>query len=81
MMHIQEAPSSVKIDARIERNFTNHSLRATGTTALFDAGVPECIIQKRTGHKSLDALRTYMYERVTPFQEEAVAQIHYPLLL
>ena len=40
---------------------------------LFDAGVPESLIQKRTGHKSLDALRTY--ERVTQPQEQAVADI------
>ena len=55
----------------------NHSLRATGTTALFSAGIPECIIQKRTDHRCLDALRTY--ERVTPAQEQAVAQILVPV--
>ena len=59
--------------ADIKGNFTNHSLRATGATVLFDAGVPESLIQKRTGHKSLDALRTY--ERVTQPQEQAVADI------
>ena len=42
---------------------TNHSLRATGATVLFDARVPEAVIQKRTRHKSLDALCSY--ERVT----------------
>ena len=51
-------------EAKFTGNFTNHSLRATGATTLFDAGVPEAIIQKRTGHKSLDGLR--VYERVTP---------------
>ena len=51
-------------------SFTN---RATGTTTLFDAGVPESVIQKRTGHKSLDGLRTH--ERVTQSQEQAVAKI------
>ena len=60
-------------DAHVEGNFTNHSLRATGATLLFDAGVPEMIVQKRTGHKSLDALPTY--ERITPRQELEVAQI------
>ena len=57
----------------IPGNFTNHSLRATGTTALFDAGVQESVIQKRTGHRSLDALRCY--ERDTPRQQLAVSQI------
>ena len=60
-------------DVNIHGNFTNHNLRATSATLLFNAGVPESIIQKRTGHKSLDALRTY--ERVTPAQEQAVSQI------
>ena len=61
------------VDAEVEGNFTNHSLRATGATTLFDAGVPESLIQKRTGHRSLDALR--MYERVTPQQEKAVSDV------
>ena len=60
-------------EANITGNFTNHSLRATGTTALFDSGTPEAIIQKRTGHRSLTALR--MYKRVTPKQELAVAEV------
>ena len=29
-----------------------HSLRATGATALFNAGVPENLIQDVTGHRS-----------------------------
>ena len=29
---------------------TNHSLRATGPSARFEANVPEKIIQERTGH-------------------------------
>ena len=36
---------------------TNHSLRATGATRLFEANVPEKLIQERTAHKSTDALR------------------------
>ena len=32
--------------ANIEGNFTNHSLRATCATQLFDAGVPEASRQK-----------------------------------
>ena len=34
--------------------------------SLFDAGVPEPLIQKRTGQRSLDAL--HVYKRVTPQQ-------------
>ncbi len=40
-------------DTGIKGHKTNHSLRATGATQLYNAGVPEIIIQERTGHKSL----------------------------
>ena len=56
-----------------KENITNHSLCATGTTNLFEAGVPEHIIKKRTGHSSLDALRKY--ERVSQEQEKMVSKI------
>ena len=52
---------------------TNHSLRATGATALFQAEVPERIIQKTTGYRSLDSLRTY--ERISTDQQQAVSQV------
>ncbi len=52
---------------------TNHSLRVAGATTLFDAGVPERIIQQRTGHKSVGGLRTY--ERVTEDQQKMVSKI------
>jgi len=38
---------------------TNHSVRATGTTALFSRNCPEKVIQQRTGHCSLKALCMY----------------------
>ena len=60
-------------EADIGGNKTNHSLRVTGASALFDAGVPERIIQGRTGHRSLDALR--IYERVTDEQTNQVSKI------
>ena len=48
---------------------TNHSLRATGATALYEAEVPEKIIQEPTGHRSLEGLR--MYERTSEKQHQA----------
>ena len=36
--------------------FTNYSLRASGTTELFQKEVPEKVIQEITGHRSLKAL-------------------------
>ena len=52
---------------------TNHSLRATGATALFQKGVPERIIQNVTGHRSLEALRSY--ERISLSQHQEVSKI------
>ena len=37
---------------------SNHSLKATSATQMFEMGVPEKIIMERTGHKTLDALQT-----------------------
>ena len=49
---------------------TNHSLRATGATRLFEANVPEKLIQERTGHKSTDVLRRYV--RTSAVHQKAV---------
>ena len=45
--------------AGLSKDFTNHSLWAYGTTTLFQAKVPEKLIQMRTGHKPIEALRSY----------------------
>ena len=60
-------------DAGISGKKTNHSLRATGAWQLFQANVPEKVIQERTGHRSLEALR--LYEKTTTEQHQAVAQV------
>ena len=57
----------------IEGKKTNHSLWATGASELFHANVPEKIIQERTGHHSMVALRTY--ERTAHEQHQAVSSI------
>ena len=44
--------------AGIEGHFTNHSLRATSATRLFEAGIDEQLIMQRTGHTST-AVRAY----------------------
>lgn len=43
----------------ISGQYTNHSLRAYGSTSMFQVGVPEKLIQQRTGHRSIEALRQY----------------------
>ena len=60
-------------EAGITGRKTNHSLRATGASELFAAGVPEKIIKERTGHRSLDAL--HVYEHTTSTQHQAVSTI------
>ena len=60
-------------EGNIAGNKTNHSLRATGTSSMFEAGVPEKIIQERTGHLSLTGLR--QYERTTVEQQRAVCKV------
>ena len=64
--------SEMCAEAGIARK-TNHSLRATGATTLFRSNVPEKIIQKTTGHRSLEALR--MYERTSTEQHQAVSKL------
>ena len=51
---------------------TNHSLRATGATPLFQKNVPERIVQKVTGHRSVEALR--FYERISVSQNREVSK-------
>ena len=46
----------------VEGYFTNHSLRATAATRLYDARIDEATIMDRTGHKSTDGVRTYKRE-------------------
>ena len=50
--------------AGIEGHKTNHNLHATGATALYQADVPENIIQERTGHLSLKGLYDSMSAQV-----------------
>ncbi len=38
--------------------FTNHSLRVTAATRMFEGGVEEQLVKEKTGHKS-DAVRAY----------------------
>ena len=59
--------------ASIPGHHSNHSLRATGATQLYTAGVPEKIIQKRTGHRSVECLRSY--KRTSEKQQHAVSKI------
>jgi len=52
--------------------FSNHSLRATAATRLFDAGVDEQLIKLKTGHSS-DAVRNY--KRVSDSKLQSVTDV------
>ena len=51
--------SDMFCDMGMDGRFTNHSLRGTGASELFATGVPEALIQKCTGHRSVESLRLY----------------------
>ena len=44
-------------------HYTNHSLRATAITLMFNCGVPEKVIAENSGHRSTKALRCYKRPR------------------
>ena len=52
---------------------TNHSLRVTSTTRLFQSGVDEQFIMSHTGHRSIDGVRSY--KRISEEQKRAVSGI------
>ncbi len=61
-------------EAQIDGRKPNHSLRATGLRNCFKlAYYQKKIIKERTGHHSLEALRTY--ERTTTEQHQAISDI------
>ena len=52
---------------------TNHSLRVTSATRLFQSGVDEQLIMGRTGHRSIDGMRTY--KRDSNEQKEDISHV------
>ena len=42
-----------------ELHFTNHCLRATAVTRMYNQGVPEKLISEKSGHRTLEGLRSY----------------------
>lgn len=45
--------------AGVDGHYTNHSLRATAATRLFEAKVDEQLIMQRTGHSTTAGVRSY----------------------
>ena len=53
--------SRMMSSANISGHFTNHSLRSTATTRLFNAHLDEQLIMARTGHSSVKGVRSYKH--------------------
>ena len=45
--------------AGFDGHFTNHSLRRSCATNLYDKGIPEQVIQETTGDRSVEVVRAY----------------------
>ena len=52
---------------------TNHSLRVTNATRLFQSGAEEQLIMERTGHHSIDGVRAY--KRTSEEQHQFVSDV------
>ena len=59
--------------ASISRHQTNHSLRATGATRLYQKGIKEQLIMEQTGHRSVQGVRSY--KRTSMEQQKAVSEV------
>ena len=58
----------------IEVYYTNHSLRATAITRMFNSGIPENVIAETSGHRSTKALTLYE-EHTSEQQKQDVTKI------
>ena len=67
-------------DCGLSTQYTNHSLRATAITRMYNKGVPEKLISEKSGHRSVKALR--VYERTSEMQHKlagkCVQSAHHP---
>ncbi len=52
---------------------TNHSLRATTATRLYSSGVDKQLVMERTGHRSIEGIRSY--KRTSLEQHENISDI------
>ena len=49
--------------------YTNHSLRATAASRLYAKGVDEQLIMERTGHSSMNGVRSYKWTTMSHVQK------------
>ena len=67
---MKEILTEVNLDST---NKSNHSLRATAISRLYQGHVPEKLIMERSGHLTRDGLGSY--ECTTPAQEKSLCNI------
>ena len=60
-------------EARVTGHFTNHPLRATAATRMFDAGIDEQFIMHRTRHSS--SVGVCSYKRITDSLKEKTSGV------
>ena len=65
--------SELSEKAGLEVHYTNHSLRATAITRMFNSGIPEKVIAENSGHRSTKALRCY--ERTSQEQQQSATRV------
>ncbi len=58
MNSLHETVKCLANEAGLQGKFTNHSLRVTGVTRLFDSNIPEKVIKEVSGHRS-NAVQLY----------------------
>ena len=63
----------LSLEAGCDVKYTNHSLQATSATRMFSGRFPKKLITDKTGHRSLQSLRTY--ESTQPSIEKAIDRV------
>ena len=62
----------ISAESGVQVHYTNHSLRATSVTRMYNRGVPENLIGEKSGHRSIKALRAY--EKTSEDQQKIAGQ-------
>ena len=74
--HLSQTLKQLCGTAGITRHFTNHSLRRTCATRLYQQGADEQLIMSITGHRSKDGVRTY--KEISGEQQKKVSEMIQP---
>ncbi len=70
---LRDVVAEMSVKAKLPIRYTNHSLRATAITRMYEGGVPEKVISDKSGHKSIKGLRTY--ERTSKEQDRFTCSV------